>query len=280
MTRADKKLVLLCQHFYPEMVSTGMHMTELATRLAELGWQITVLTSKPSWGTDDPDAGPVPAEMEYQNVRIVRVPTLGSQSGGLLSKTVSALTFVPSVGVGAVAETSRVPQPRDHDEPPFRWGVGVGRLPGVPASVSRHRLRRVPGVRDQLGCRVRAFVARELWRRTTRLILCGAAATVVIGRDMRALIEAKMPARLHHRIVMIPNWSDERHVRPVPPSANSLPAGTRRRGELRRPVRGAAGRQAQPRTLDRRCAAPAGYERGLPVRRRRRQEDQARSARR
>ena len=38
-TAEEKKLVLLCQHFYPEMVSTGMHMTELATRLAELGWQ-------------------------------------------------------------------------------------------------------------------------------------------------------------------------------------------------------------------------------------------------
>ena len=89
--------MLLCQHFYPEMVSTGMHMTELATRLAELGWQITVLTSKPSWGTDDPDGGPVPSEMVYQGVRIVRVPTLGSQSGGLISKTVSALSFVPAV---------------------------------------------------------------------------------------------------------------------------------------------------------------------------------------
>ena len=95
--QADKKLILLCQHFYPEMISTGMHMTELATRLAELGWQITVLTSKPSWGTDDPDAGPVAAEMIYQNVRILRVPTLGSQRGSLISKTVSAVTFVPSV---------------------------------------------------------------------------------------------------------------------------------------------------------------------------------------
>jgi glycosyltransferase involved in cell wall biosynthesis len=62
----------------------------------------------------------------------------------------------------------------------------------------------------------------ELWGRTTRLILCGAAATVVIGRDMRKLIEEKMPAHLHDRIVMIPNWSDERRVRPVPAAANTF----------------------------------------------------------
>ena len=48
----SRRLVLLCEHFYPEMISTGMHMTELATRLAELGWRITVYTAKPSWGTD------------------------------------------------------------------------------------------------------------------------------------------------------------------------------------------------------------------------------------
>ena len=35
--------------------------------------------------------------MVYQGVRIVRVPTLGSQSGGLVSKTVSAVSFVLSV---------------------------------------------------------------------------------------------------------------------------------------------------------------------------------------
>lgn len=35
--------------------------------------------------------------MVYQNVRILRVPTLGSQSGSLVSKTVSAVSFMPSV---------------------------------------------------------------------------------------------------------------------------------------------------------------------------------------
>ena len=83
---STKKLVLLCQHFYPEMVSTGMHMTELATRLAELGWQITVYTAKPSWGTDGDDERPVPEEMVYEGVRILRVPTIGSQRGSLLSR--------------------------------------------------------------------------------------------------------------------------------------------------------------------------------------------------
>lgn len=221
MTR-DKTLVLLCQHFYPEMVSTGMHMTELATRLAELGWQITVLTSKPSWGTDDPDAGPVPAEMVYQNVRIVRVPTLGTQSGGLLSKTVSALSFVPSVAWALWRRRAEYRGLVITTNPPF-----VGVLGWFASRVFRRPYLVIvydvfPEFAISLGVVSADSWLAELWRRTTRLILCQAAATVVIGRDMRALIEAKMPARLHHRIVMIPNWSDERHVRPVPAAANTF----------------------------------------------------------
>ncbi|HXF36429.1 MAG TPA: hypothetical protein VNO17_04525, partial [Actinomycetota bacterium] len=93
---APGRLVLLCEHFYPEMVSTGMHMTELATRLAELGWDLTVYTAKPSWGSEAP-GGPVPRDMTYGGVRILRVPTIGSARGGVASKTVAGISFVVSV---------------------------------------------------------------------------------------------------------------------------------------------------------------------------------------
>ena len=94
---SSKQLVLLCEHFYPEMISTGMHMTELATRLAELGWRITVYTAKPTWGTDGDEERSVPKEMVHEGVRILRVPTIGRQKGNLLSRTVSSVTFVLSV---------------------------------------------------------------------------------------------------------------------------------------------------------------------------------------
>ena len=223
IARSDsKKLVLLCQHFYPEMVSTGMHMTELATRLAELGWQITVLTSKPSWGTDDPDAGPVPAQMIYRDVRIVRVPTLGSQSGGLVSKAVSAITFVPSAAWALWRRRADYRSLVITTNPPFVGVLGwaVSRVFRRPYLVIVYDV--FPEFAISLGVIPAGSRLAELWRRTTRMILCGAAATVVIGRDMQLLIEGKMPAHLHRRIVMIPNWSDERHVRPVPAASNTF----------------------------------------------------------
>jgi glycosyltransferase involved in cell wall biosynthesis len=217
---ADKRIVLLCQHFYPEMVSTGMHMTELATRLAELGWRITVLTSKPSWGTDDPHAGPVPAKMVYRNVRILRVPTLGSQRGGMIAKAVSAVSFVPSAAWALWRMRAEYRSLVITTNPPFIGVLGLlaSRLFMRPYLVIVYDV--FPEFAISLGVVSPESRLAELWRRTTRMILCGAAATVVIGRDMRKLIEERMPAHLRHRIVMIPNWSDERRVRPVPAAAN------------------------------------------------------------
>src|SRR5881397_521935 len=41
-------IILMCQHFYPEMISTGMHMTELAVALTRRGWHISVVCAQPS----------------------------------------------------------------------------------------------------------------------------------------------------------------------------------------------------------------------------------------
>ena len=219
---ADKKVVLLCQHFYPEMVSTGMHMTELATRLAELGWQITVLASKPSWGTDEPYAGPVPSQMVYQNVRILRVPTLASQKGGMISKAVSAISFMPGAAWGLWRRRADYHSLVVTTNPPFVGVLGwlASRAFGRPYVVIVYDV--FPEFAINLGVVSAGSRLAELWGRTTRLILSGAAATVVIGRDMQKLIEKKMPADLHDRIVMIPNWSDERRVRPVPAAENAF----------------------------------------------------------
>ena len=114
------------------MISTGMHMTELATRLAALGWRITVLTAKPSWGTDDET--PVPREMVHEGVRIVRVPTLGSQKGGLVSKAVAAVSYVVSVSWALVARRNDYEGMLVTTNPPF-----VGMLAWLISKATRRR---------------------------------------------------------------------------------------------------------------------------------------------
>lgn len=68
------KVLLLNQCFYPDVVSTAQHLTDLAVELAAQGHEVTVVCSRR--GYDDPDVCFAPRE-EWNRISILRVPTLG-----------------------------------------------------------------------------------------------------------------------------------------------------------------------------------------------------------
>jgi glycosyltransferase involved in cell wall biosynthesis len=221
---ASRRLVLLCEHFYPEMISTGMHMTELATRLTELGWNITVYTAKPAWGTDGDDSQAAEKEIVYDGVRILRVPTIASQRGSLIDKTLAAVSFALSVSWSVWRDRRQYDGMIITTNPPF-----MGALGWVFTRVYRRPYLLIvydvfPEFAISLGVLREDSLLARAWRRLTAAILTNAAVVVVIGRDMADLIRRKMPVRRHDRVVLIPNWSDERHVRPVPPKDNAFRA--------------------------------------------------------
>ncbi len=220
----SRNLVLLCEHFYPEMISTGMHMTELATRLTELGWHITVYTAKPAWGTDGEGDGETPREMVHEGVRILRVPILGTQRGGLVSKAMASVTFALSVSWAVWRDRKAFSGMIITTNPPFMGALGwlFTRLYRRPYLMIVYDV--FPEFAISLGVLKPGSVLARAWRRLTTAILSNAAVVVVIGRDMRELIRGKVPVDRHDRIVLIPNWSDERHVRPVPREQNAFRA--------------------------------------------------------
>ena len=220
---SSKKLVLLCEHFYPEMISTGMHMTELATRLAELGWRITVYTAKPTWGTDGDEERSVPKEMVHEGVRILRVPTIGRQKGKLLSRTVSSVTFVLSVSWALVRRRADYRCMVITTNPPFIGALGwlYSRLFRRPYLLIVYDV--FPDFAISLGVLSARFVDREglgtddaddpCW--------CGGHGGHRSGHAGPCAAQ-RCPRHLHDRIVMIPNWSDERRVHHVPPPTNAF----------------------------------------------------------
>jgi glycosyltransferase involved in cell wall biosynthesis len=203
------------------MVSTGMHMTELATRLAEHGWDLTVYTARPSWWSERTAGDRIPREMTYAGVRVRRVPTVGSQRGGAVSKALAGLSFVVSAAA-ALVRHPRFDGMIVTTNPPF-----VGLLGWLSSRLLRRPYLFIvydvfPEFAISLGALPADSPVARAWHRLTRLILSGAAVIVVIGRDMEDLIRRKLPGRLHDRIVLIPNWSDERRVRPVPREENAF----------------------------------------------------------
>ena len=81
------KFLLLNQCFYPDVVSTAQHLTDLATELAAQGHDVTVIAG--DRGYDNP-ALRFPRRESWRNVQIIRIPSL---SLGKHSRWRRALNF-------------------------------------------------------------------------------------------------------------------------------------------------------------------------------------------
>ncbi|MGH9970534.1 MAG: glycosyltransferase family 4 protein, partial [Pyrinomonadaceae bacterium] len=72
------RVLLLNQCFYPDVVSTAQHLTDLAVELAKQGHAVTVLAS--DRGYDDP-ANRFPRRETWKGVTIVRIASLALGKG-------------------------------------------------------------------------------------------------------------------------------------------------------------------------------------------------------
>jgi glycosyltransferase involved in cell wall biosynthesis len=81
------KFLLLNQCFYPDVVATAQHLTDLAAELSARGHDVTVIAS--DRGYDDPQAR-FPRRESWRNIRIIRIPSL---SFGKNSRWQRALNF-------------------------------------------------------------------------------------------------------------------------------------------------------------------------------------------
>ena len=214
----EKRLALVCQHFYPEMVSTGMHMTELARRLRKHhDWDIIVYCAQPALEEGEEE---VPREMMHQGIRIKRVPTVGNQRESLVSRLFLALTYLASTIQVLIRDREEYDGLLVTTNPPFVGVAGwfISKVVGKPYIQLVYDV--YPDLVEQLGVIEKGGVISKLWEFTTRLFLNEAAGTVVIGRDMAELIREKLQRKNYGSMHLIPNWSDETTVRPIPRDEN------------------------------------------------------------
>lgn len=212
ISMAQKRLALVCQHFYPEMVSTGMHMTELARRLRKHNWNITVYCAQPALEEGEDE---VPAEMVHQGIQVRRVPTFGEQRDSTVSRLILALTYLASTIRTLIRDRDTYDGLLVTTNPPFIGLAGyiLSKAFGKPYVQLVYDV--YPDIAEQLGVIKENGPISAIWERLTRLMLKEAAGTVVIGRDMADLITEKMRRKDHGSIHLIPNWSDETVVEPI-----------------------------------------------------------------
>jgi colanic acid biosynthesis glycosyl transferase WcaI len=85
------RILLLNQCFYPDVVSTAQHLTDLALGLAEKGHKVTVLASRR--GYDDP-ARRFSARETWRRIDIIRIPSLGFGKAGKWWRCLDFATYL------------------------------------------------------------------------------------------------------------------------------------------------------------------------------------------
>lgn len=85
------KILLLNQCFYPDVVSTAQHLTDLATALTARGHEVTVIAS--ARGYDDPTTGFKRRE-RWQGIEILRLPSLSFGKNGRWRRALNFGSFL------------------------------------------------------------------------------------------------------------------------------------------------------------------------------------------
>ena len=216
-------LVVVCQVFYPELVSTGQTLTELVEELAATGLNITVIASQPTLLPGSQKVGPV---IQHHGVTIVRTWSTRLPKTSFLGKLLNLTTFFASACL-TVLFKYRHTQLLLLTNPPYLPLLGW----------FCHLLRRqrfgvilfdiMPEQAELLEfIRPNGLVAR-VWRWSNHLWYTRAAYTVVLSRDKLegALKNAVLwgtaeeaVARAKTHIVHV--WSDDRLIVPTPKSAS------------------------------------------------------------
>ncbi len=216
-------LVVVCQVFYPELVSTGQTLTELVEELAATGLKITVIASQP---TLLPGSQKVSRLLNYQGITILRTWSTRLPKTSFIGKLLNLTTFFASACLTVLFQYRRA-QLLLLTNPPYLPLLGW----------FCHLLRRqrfgvilfdiMPEQAELLEfIRPNGLIAR-VWRWSNHLWYRRAAYTVVLSRDMLegalknadlsgAAEEAAARAKTH--IVHV--WSDDRLIVPILKSAS------------------------------------------------------------
>jgi glycosyltransferase involved in cell wall biosynthesis len=217
-------LVIVCQVFYPELVSTGQTLTELAEELAGAGLKITVIAAQP---TLLPGSRKVSRTLNHQGITIIRTWSTRLPKTSFMGKLLNLTTFFVSASLEVLFKYRRS-QLLLLTNPPYlpllgwlchvlrRQPFGVLLFDIMPEQAELLQFIRPNGV-----------IAR-LWRWFNGLWYRRAAYAVVLSGDMLvgALRNAgllgttdEMDARAKTRVIHV--WSDDRLIVPRPKSMST-----------------------------------------------------------
>ncbi|MBV9209067.1 MAG: glycosyltransferase family 4 protein [Acidobacteria bacterium] len=212
-----QRVWLVSELYYPEETSTGYYITKIAEGLADR-FEMHVLCGQPTYSARGLRA---PRKELHKGVQIERCAGTTLDKNVLLFRLVNIITLSLSTFFRAIFKFKRGDQVMVVTTPPS--------LPFIVAAASRLRgakylllihdnypeilIAAQKAKENSALVRVMNWANRRLYKRASRII--------VVGRDMKRLVAAKMNGDAA-RILTIPNWAELERVDPAPRESNAL----------------------------------------------------------
>lgn len=216
------KIRFLTQHFYPDTLSTGNLLTELAIGLTQKGYEIEVFTSQPHY-----DRSVVVPEFEiYRGIKIHRLVNLRLDKSKKLGRTINYLGYFLKTLIKVLfSDGSDKYVYLIVSNPPFLPLVGVLN------SVFRkgkfvHLLYDIhPEQAVAMNYLSKDSLLVRLWHRVNNIIYRNSAYIIVLCRQMKEYIETRLQAtgldaESYKKIKIIHNWADGDYIKPFDESSN------------------------------------------------------------
>ena len=204
------RVLLLNQCFYPDVVSTAQHLTDLATALSERGYDVTVIAS--DRGYDDPSVRFKRRE-RWNDIDIIRLPSLALGKSGRWRRAFNFGSFL-FVCALRLLTLRRFDVVVALTSPPLISFLGALFVKLKGGKFCFWVMDLNPDEAIAAGWINENSLTTRVLRRMLNYSLNVAARTVVLDRFMKERVVAKGVDPVH--IAIVPPWSHDDHVQYSP----------------------------------------------------------------
>ena len=208
------KILLITQHFYPDLVSTGLHMTELTTKWKELypDVNISVFTAENSRESESENYKSYEC---YQGISVFRVRNIGKHHGNLYRRFLFSIGFIFNAFFFLIKNKGKYNRLIITTNPPFLGLLVlllnlVNRVPYVVIAYDLY-----PQILAKMGILSCDSYIYKFWKWLNIRVYNNSSKIISIGEDMTKIILEDMIIKDVSKIELIHNWSDKNKVFPV-----------------------------------------------------------------
>ena len=204
-------VIFLTQLFYPEMVSTGQTMTELAEELVRQGVAVDVICGPPTVSVNKANS-PLPKKMMHQGIKIRRVWGTQLSKLNFWGKLINQITFSLSVIIFLLTHRIHAPILVNTNPPFLAWICAISRRLGGPQFI--YLIFDVyPETAIECGVLSQKSIISKLWRQINRFTYSQAQTVIVIGQCMKKRLLPYCSPSQKNKLIQTHIWADDTLLR-------------------------------------------------------------------